>query len=142
MADDDKMRPLVRRAGESRRCGEGRFPLGVRPSAARPAGIAYAFRSQRNLKIQVVLGLVAVAAGFALGISRVDWLAIVLCIIVVSVAEVVNTAIESAVDLASPEWHELARAAKDAAAGAVLLASAGSVIVGLIVFAPYALDLL
>ena len=78
----------------------------------------------------------------ALGISRVDWLAIVLCIIVVSVAEVVNTAIESAVDLASPEWHELARAAKDAAAGAVLLASAGSVIVGLIVFSPYVLDLL
>lgn len=106
------------------------------------AGVAYAFRSQRNLKIQVILGLAAVAAGFALGISRVDWLAIVLCIIVVSVAEVVNTAIESAVDLASPEWHELARAAKDAAAGAVLLASAGSVIVGLIVFAPYALDLL
>ena len=90
----------------------------------------------------MILGLAAVAAGFALGISRVDWLAIVLCIIVVSVAEVVNTAIESAVDLASPEWHELARAAKDAAAGAVLLASAGSVIVGLIVFAPYALDLL
>ena len=90
----------------------------------------------------MILGLAAVAAGFALGISRVDWLAIVLCIIVVSVAEVVNTAIESAVDLASPEWHELARAAKDAAAGAVLLASAGSVIVGLIVFAPYVLDLL
>ena len=134
MADDDKMRPLVRRAGESRRCGEGRFPLACAFRCA-AAGIAYAFRSQRNLKIQVVLG-------FALGISRVDWLAIVLCIIVVSVAEVVNTAIESAVDLASPEWHELARAAKDAAAGAVLLASAGSVIVGLIVFAPYVLDLL
>ena len=139
MADDDKMRPLVRRAGESRRCGEGRFPLAC---AFRCAAAGIAFRSQRNLKIQVVLGLVAVAAGFALGISRVDWLAIVLCIIVVSVAEVVNTAIESAVDLASPEWHELARAAKDAAAGAVLLASAGSVIVGLIVFAPYVLDLL
>ena len=123
MADDDKMRPLVRRAGESRRCGEGRFPL------------ACAFRC-------AAAGIAAVAAGFALGISRVDWLVIVLCIIVVSAAEVVNTAIESAVDLASPEWHELARAAKDAAAGAVLLASAGSVIVGLIVFAPYVLDLL
>ncbi len=121
--------------------GASRFPL-VCAFRCAAAGVAYAFRSQRNLKIQVILGLAAVAAGFALGISRVDWLAIVLCIIVVSVAEVVNTAIESAVDLASPEWHELARAAKDAAAGAVLLASAGSVIVGLIVFAPYALDLL
>ena len=99
MAGDDKMRPLVRRAGESRRCGEGRFPL-VCAFRCAAAGVAYAFRSQRNLKIQVILGLAAVAAGFALGISRVDWLAIVLCIIVVSVAEVVNTAIESAVDLA------------------------------------------
>ena len=95
MTGDDKMRPLVRRAGESRRCGEGRFPL-VCAFRCAAAGVAYAFRSQRNLKIQVVLGLAAVAAGFALGISRVDWLAIVLCIIVVSVAEVVNTAIESA----------------------------------------------
>lgn len=142
LAGDDKMRPLVRRAGESRRCGEGRFPLACAFRCA-AAGVAYAFRSQRNLKIQVILGLAAVAAGFALGISRVDWLAIVLCIIVVSVAEVVNTAIESGgrsrLARVGTSWP---RAAKDAAAGAVLLASAGSVIVGLIVFAPYALDLL
>lgn len=71
MAGDDKMRPLVRRAGESRRCGEGRFPL-VCAFRCAAAGVAYAFRSQRNLKIQVILGLAAVAAGFALGISRVD----------------------------------------------------------------------
>ena len=56
MADDDKMRPLVRKAGESRRCGEGRFPLACAFRCA-AAGVAYAFRSQRNLKIQVVLGL-------------------------------------------------------------------------------------
>jgi diacylglycerol kinase len=54
----------------------------------------------------------------------------------------VNTAVESVTDLASPDWHPLARAAKDAGAGAVLLASAGSVAVGLIVFAPHLLALL
>lgn len=138
MADDEKMR--TRRAGESRRCGDGRFPLGCAFRCA-ASGIAYAFRSQRNLKIQAAAALLAVAAGLALGIGRADWLAIVLCIIVVAVAEVLNTAIESAVDLASPEWHALARAAKDAAAGAVLLASVGSVVVGLIVFVPYLLAL-
>ena len=53
-----------------------------------------------------------------------------------------NTAVESVTDLASPHWHELARAAKDAGAGAVLLASAGAAVVGLIVFLPHILDML
>ncbi|MCI8424919.1 MAG: diacylglycerol kinase family protein [Adlercreutzia sp.] len=126
---------LARTAADSRRCGDGAFPLACAFRCA-GRGVAYAFTSQRNLKIQLALAVAAVAAGFAFGIGRAEWLAIVLCIMVVSVAEVVNTAIESVVDLASPEWHELARAAKDAGAGAVLLASAGSVVVALIVFVP------
>ncbi|KAB1650839.1 diacylglycerol kinase family protein [Adlercreutzia muris] len=105
-------------------------------------GIAYAFASQRNLKIQLAVAALAVAAGLILGISRTEWLAVVLAIMVVAVSEVVNTAVESVTDLASPDWHPLARAAKDAGAGAVLLASAGSVAVGLIVFAPHLLALL
>ena len=132
---------LTRRAADSRREGEGAFPL-TRAFRCAGRGIAYAFTSQRNLKIQWAIGAAVVIAGLILGISRADWLAVVLCITIVSVAEVVNTAIESAVDLASPEWHELARAAKDAAAGAVLLASLGSVVVGIIVFLPKVLDLI
>ncbi len=127
---------LVRTAADSRADGAGRFPLLCAFRCA-GRGIAYAFASQRNLKIQLAVGLLAVIAGLALGISRTEWLAIVLAIMVVAVAEVVNTAVESAVDLASPQWHDLARAAKDAGAGAVLLASVGSVVVGLIVFFPY-----
>ena len=126
----------VRTAADSRATGEGRFPLWCAFRCA-GRGIAYAFASQRNLKIQLAVAVLAVAAGIILGISRADWLAIVLAIMVVAVAEVVNTAVESAVDLASPQWHDLARAAKDAGAGAVLLASVGSVVVGLIVFFPY-----
>lgn len=129
---------LVRTAADSRARGAGRFPLLCAFQCA-ARGIGYAFCSQRNLKIQLAIGVLAVAAAFALGISRAEWLAIVLAIMVVAVAEVVNTAVESVTDLASPEWHELARAAKDAGAGAVLLASAGSVVVGLIVFVPYIL---
>lgn len=132
---------FVRRATDSRACGEGRFSLACAFRCA-ARGIGYAFTSQRNLKIQLAMAIVAVATGFALGISREEWLAIVLAIMVVTVAEVVNTAVESAVDLASPHWHELARAAKDAGAGAVLIASAGSVTVGLIVFLPHLVSLL
>lgn len=132
---------LVRTAADSRSCGEGRFPLLCAFRCA-GAGVAYAFRSQRNLKIQLACAVTAVAAGFALGISRAEWLAIVLAITVVATAEVVNTAVESVTDLASPGWHELARAAKDAGAGAVLLASAGAAAVGLIVFLPHILDML
>ncbi len=132
---------LVRTAADSRADGAGRFPLLCAFRCA-GRGIAYAFASQRNLKIQLAVGLLAVIAGLALGISRTEWLAIVLAIMVVAVAEVVNTAVESVTDLASPDWHPLARAAKDAGAGAVLLASAGSVAVGLIVFVPHLLALL
>ena len=124
---------LVRTAADSRAAGAGRFPLWCAFRCA-ARGVAYAFATQRNLKIQLT---VAVLAGIVLGISRADWLAIVLAIMVVAVAEVVNTAVESAVDLASPQWHDLARAAKDAGAGAVLVASVGSVVVGLIVLFPY-----
>ncbi|MEC4184084.1 diacylglycerol kinase family protein [Adlercreutzia sp. R21] len=132
---------FVRRAADSRACGAGRFPLACAFRCA-ARGIGYAFSSQRNLKIQLVIAAAAVVAGFALGISRAEWLAIVLAIVVVAVAEVVNTAVESVVDLASPQWHELARAAKDAGAGAVLIASAGSVVVGLMVFLPHLVALL
>lgn len=132
---------VVRTAADSRASGDGKFPLLCAFQCAL-RGIGYAFASQRNLKIQLGIAAVAVAAGFAFGISRIDWLAIVLAIMVVAVAEVVNTAVESVTDLASPAWHELARCAKDAGAGAVLLASIGSVVVGLIVFLPHIVHLL
>ena len=60
----------------------------------------------------------------------------VLCIALVMALEIVNTAIESIVDLASPEWHILAKRAKDCAAGAVYLAAFASVVVAAIVFVP------
>ncbi len=132
---------LTRDASLDRRSGAGRFSL-VRAFGCAVRGVGYTFASQRNLKIQSVFAVVAVALGIALRISQGEWLAVVLCIAVVCSLEAVNTAIESVVDLASPEWHELARNAKDAAAGAVLVASTASVIVALIVFAPRLLGLL
>ncbi len=139
-ADDTRADRPVRTAAQSRSCGEGRFPLACAFRCA-AQGVRYAFTSQRNLKIQSALGLAAVALGLVLGLSQAEWLALVLCIMVVATAEIINTAIESVVDLATSHWHPLARAAKDAAAGAVLVASAGSVIIGLIVFLPHLVSL-
>ncbi len=66
-----------------------------------------------------------------------EWCCLVLCLMVVWTAEALNTALELLTDLVSPEFHPLAGRAKDAAAGGVLIAAVGSVIVGAIVFVPY-----
>ncbi|RDB62334.1 diacylglycerol kinase [Gordonibacter sp. 28C] len=134
--------------GESARCGgsgfvrndadkgaRSRFPL---VCAFRCAwdGIAYAVRTQRNMKIHLVIAVLAVALGFAFGIDTASWAAVILCIAAVFAAECVNTAVESVVDLVSPEYHELARRAKDCAAGAVLIFAAVAVVVACVVFIP------
>lgn len=105
-------------------------------------GISYSVESQRNLKIQCAVALLAIVLGFALRIDTASWLAIVVCIGAVIAAECANTAMESAIDLVSPEWNILAKRAKDAAAGAVLVLSLMSVVVGCIVFVPRIIALL
>lgn len=135
---DDKA--FVRHADDARAAGRSAFPLNRAFSCAW-AGIRYAFTSQRNLKIHLAFALTAVVLGFALNISEAGWLAVVLCIALVMCLEIVNTAIESVVDLVSPEWHILAKRAKDCAAGAVYLAAFASVVVACIVFLPRLIDL-
>jgi diacylglycerol kinase (ATP) len=99
-------------------------------------------RTQANARIHAVFTVFVVIAGFASGISRLEWCAIVGVIGLVWTAEGVNTAIEAVVDLASPDMHPLAGKAKDVAAGAVLLAALAAVVVGLLVFGPRVLALL
>ncbi len=111
----------------------------VRSAGFAWAGIVQTYRVQANFRIEVWAGVVAV--GLAL-VLRAPLAPILLaCALVLSV-ELLNTALEAAVDLASPEWHPLARAAKDAAAGAVLAASLGALLVGLVVLGPPLLRLL
>ena len=90
----------------------------------------------RNFRVQAAFGVAAVALGVALHIRPGEWIAVVLCIGLVLGGECANTAIEAAVDLASPKRHPLAKLAKDAAAGCVLLFSVVSAIVGAIIFLP------
>lgn len=81
--------------------------------------------------------VLVLTAGFAIGISLVEWALIVLAISGVWAAEAINTSIEFLVDLVSPDHHPLAGKAKDVAAGAVLVAAIGSAFIGGLVFGPY-----
>lgn len=92
------------------------------------AGVAHAYRSQPNFRIEV---WAAVAALSLTALLRAPFAPITLCCALVLSLELVNTALEAVVDLASPERRPLAKAAKDAAAGAVLVASGGALLVGI-----------
>ena len=99
-------------------------------------GVSYLIRTQRSAQIEIAIGAVVIAVAAWLGVSAIEWAVLVLAMALVLALEALNTAIELAVTLASPERHPLAKAAKDVAAGMVLIASIGSVVVGAIVLGP------
>jgi diacylglycerol kinase len=105
-------------------------------------GLAALLRTQPNAAIHLVATVVVLAAGAAFAISLLEWGLVVVALMSVWVAEAMNTAIESAIDLVSPDVHPLAQRAKDVAAGAVLLAATGAVFIGLVVFGPHILALM
>jgi len=93
--------------------------------------------SQHNAWIHAVATLLVIALSVYLRLSNVEWCLIVVAMIAVWTAEALNTAFEFLTDVASPEFHPLAEKAKDVAAGAVLIAAIGSVVIGLLVFWPH-----
>ena len=97
-------------------------------------GLGYLFRTQRNARIELFIGAVACALGGWLHITAAEWSVLILTIAVVLILEGLNTAIEAAVDLASPEIHPKAKVAKDLAAAMVLIASIASILVGIFIF--------
>lgn len=100
------------------------------------AGIAHAFRTQRNLRVELAIALAVIVAGIAFAITAVEWAVIIVCIGMVVSAELINTVAELAVDLLVREFHPTAKIAKDAGAGAVLVAALASVGVGIAIFGP------
>ena len=94
------------------------------------SGIAYAWRTQRNLRIQAAIALIAAIVFVALRLPPLGLAILALTFAFVLAMEVMNTALEALVDLASPQVHPLAKAAKDAAAGAVLISAGAAVLVG------------
>jgi diacylglycerol kinase len=99
-------------------------------------GIGCAVRSEANLRIHFTAAALVVALAAWLRLAAVDWAILVLTVGIVVAFELLNTAIEKAVDLASAEYHEFARVAKDTAAGAVLIAAIAAIGVGLFVLGP------
>ena len=99
-------------------------------------GIARLLQTQANARIHLMASTGVVGLGLWLPLTRTDWALLVFAMGGVWVAEALNTALETVVDLVSPEWHALARDAKDIAAGAVLLATLVAVAVGLLVLVP------
>ncbi len=96
-------------------------------------GVVYSLRTQRNMRIHVGAAILALLAGLLLGVDRLGLVAIVFVIALVFVTELVNTAVEAAVDLATQQYDPLAKIAKDVAAGAVLVASLTALVVAYLV---------
>jgi undecaprenol kinase/diacylglycerol kinase (ATP) len=99
-------------------------------------GIVHGVRTQRHLRFHCCAALLALLLGVYCQLSALQWGLLTLTIAAVIAAELFNTAIESVVDLVSPEWQPLAKAAKDTAAGAVLVIAGAALIIGALLFAP------
>lgn len=101
------------------------------------AGVRYAFATQRNFRIHTFIGILAVSLGLFLEIQAIEMAVIVMTCAIVMVLELINTAIEAVVDLTVKQtYHELAKIAKDCAAGAVLISAIAAVIVAACILLP------
>jgi len=100
-------------------------------------GLWYALRTQRNARVHISIAILAILLGVVLHISAVEFALVFVAITGVFIAEMFNTVFELCIDLASPDYHPLAKTAKDVAAGAVLLSAMLSVVIGLFVFGPH-----
>lgn len=105
-------------------------------------GAAYTLRTQRNTRIELAATLVVILAGVWLQIQPMEWAVLGLTVCVVLALEALNSAVEAIVDLVSPGYHDLARLAKDCAAGAMLFSVLGSLAVAAAIFGTKLLALL
>jgi diacylglycerol kinase len=99
-------------------------------------GIVYVVRTQRNARIHLAVAALVVAAALALRVPAAQTAVLVLCIALVIGAEMMNTVVETIVDLLSPGYHPLAKIAKDVAAGTVLVFAMGTAVAGVLVLLP------
>ena len=112
-------------------------------SSSRLAAFRYAFngwwfvlRTQRNAWIHALATLLVLLMSIWLQISLMEWALILFAVVLVWMAEFLNTALEAVVDLASPEENSLAKVGKDVGAAAVLIAAVGAALIGLLVLGP------
>ena len=98
-------------------------------------GLIYAVRTQRNMRVHVVIAALVLVGSLLVGVSKLELAGLVFVILLVFITELFNTALEFAIDLVTKEYHPLAKLAKDISAGAVLVSSVGAVLVGYLILA-------
>lgn len=114
-----------------------RHETGIRGFYYAFKGLSAVLRSELNARIHTVVATFVIVFGFLFGISRTEWLIIIICTGMVFMAEIFNTAVERITDMVSPEINEKAGMVKDMAAGAVLVSVIASVVAGMVIFIPY-----
>ncbi len=97
-------------------------------------GVIHVLRTQRNLRIHFAAAFAVLIAAVAVGVDRIELIALLISISFVLIAEMLNTALEAGIDVATTSFDPLAKLAKDIAAGAVLIATVNAVAVGYLVF--------
>lgn len=103
-------------------------------------GIIHVLRTQRNMRIHFLVAIAVLVAALAVDVSKIELIVLLLSIAFVLIAEMINTAVEAAVDVASTSFDPMAKLAKDIAAGAVLIASVNALAVGYLVFSGQVAD--
>ena len=106
------------------------------------SGLRYVLKTQKNAWIHFVISLAVILLGIWLGISAPSWAIIFLTMGLVWTAECLNTAVESILDLVSPQHNPIAKIGKDVAAAAVLVSAISAVMVGICIFGPSLLTIL
>jgi diacylglycerol kinase (ATP) len=97
-------------------------------------GIIHVLRTQRNMRIHFLAGVAVLVAGIAIGVSKLELIGLLLAIAFVFITEMLNSALEQAIDVATTSFDPLAKLAKDIAAGAVLIATVNAIAIGYLVF--------
>lgn len=117
------------------------FSLAERARSFRYAfsGLAELLRSQHNARVHLFASLLVVIVGLSLGVTRMEWCALLLAMMLIWIAEALNTALEFLCNLVSPDFHPLIKKSKDVAAASVLISAAGAVVIGVLIFLPYLL---
>lgn len=97
-------------------------------------GIWYCIKTQTNIKIQLVIAVIVITCGIVFKVNVIDWIFLTFATLLVIITEIMNTAVEEAVNLCTQEFHPIAKIAKDVAAGAVVLSAINAVIVAFLIF--------
>lgn len=105
------------------------------------SGLKYAFKNEQNFRVQTIVALLILAVTLIFPLRQWEIILIIIMILVVLVTELLNTALERFTDLLKPRLYHYVKAVKDIMAGAVLLTSLGAVVIGMLIFFPYFVEL-